>query len=261
MSDSGRFERRLVQAWQALSPRDDLKERVRTQVLAAAADGGTAGNAGAADVQHTGVRLTSSRWRALRASGRVGAGVGAMLVGLGFVAGYWSTHSTETHEARAVNAASTLVTQRETAVPESASPAVASVTSSAPAESHTPAPARWRGRRMRADVVAAPDVAELELLQRAERALRARQPELALALTRELGSRFPRSALHEERQAMQLMAHCQLQDRESAAAQRRFSRRYPGSVYIDRVKAECEAPPAAPTLTNPEAPDMDEAKE
>ena len=51
--------------------------------------------------------------------------------------------------------------------------------------------------------------AELALLQRAERAVRAKNPTLALALMDELKQSRPRSPLHEERSAIELMAHCQ----------------------------------------------------
>lgn len=51
-----------------------------------------------------------------------------------------------------------------------------------------------------------------------ERALRNREPALALALLAELDERFPSSALQEERRASSVMAHCQL--RSPGAAER-----------------------------------------
>jgi hypothetical protein len=80
---------------------------------------------------------------------------------------------------------------------------------------------------------------ELSLLERAERAVRARHPQLAIALTAELSQRHPTSALHEERRAIELMAHCQSGAAETAALAERFTARYPDSVYAERISGEC----------------------
>ena len=104
--------------------------------------------------------------------------------------------------------------------------------------------------------------AELALLERAERAIRARHPALALALIEELDQRRPRSPLQEERRSIELMAHCQAQGPGSQTAQRResFMREYPESAYSARIAAECGAVSAHVPLTNSDPPDIDGAE-
>jgi hypothetical protein len=80
---------------------------------------------------------------------------------------------------------------------------------------------------------------ELQLLVRAERALRARHPELALSLAAELEERFPGSGLQEERRAIALLAHCQRDAVGARSLAEGFAQRYPGSVYVERIARGC----------------------
>lgn len=85
---------------------------------------------------------------------------------------------------------------------------------------------------------------ELALLQRVERALRAKQAALALALLDELDRRHPRSTLLEERTAARVVAGCLLpmasarRPGERTAADRFLSEQH-ASVYADRVRRAC----------------------
>ena len=86
------------------------------------------------------------------------------------------------------------------------------------------------------------------MLERAERAVRARNHELALALSDELESNYPESRLHEERRAIRLMARCQA-GLDGASQSSSFEQLYPGSVYADRIAHECD--PAVGTRHDP----------
>ena len=85
---------------------------------------------------------------------------------------------------------------------------------------------------------------ELALLQRVERALRAKEAALALALLDELDRRHPRSTLLEERTAARVVAGCLLpmasarRHGERTAADRFLSEQH-ASVYADRVRRAC----------------------
>jgi hypothetical protein len=93
---------------------------------------------------------------------------------------------------------------------------------------------------------------ELALLSRSERAIRAGEPVLALALLDELEARHPRSRMSEERSAVRVLAECAL---SAPAARRRaelFLRDRSASVYSDRVRHMC-----ALDVTTPEPPGAD----
>jgi len=89
---------------------------------------------------------------------------------------------------------------------------------------------------------------ELMLLQRAERAVRADNAALALALISELEARYPRSTLLEERRAIELMAYCVAGASDGRARAQHFIHAHPRSVYAARIAELCPAgaPPAAP---------------
>jgi hypothetical protein len=80
---------------------------------------------------------------------------------------------------------------------------------------------------------------ELELLRRAERAVRADNSALALVLTSEHEARYPSSPLGEERSAIELMAHCAAKASDGAARAARFVRQHPKSVYLGRISDLC----------------------
>jgi hypothetical protein len=86
---------------------------------------------------------------------------------------------------------------------------------------------------------------EVALLQRVERAIRAHQGELALALIEEHEQRYPASALREERAAARVLAACvAAPGSEAGAGARAAAQRYLGgharSVYADRVRTLCQ---------------------
>jgi hypothetical protein len=82
---------------------------------------------------------------------------------------------------------------------------------------------------------------ELALLQRAERAVRAGNAALGLALIAELEVGYPRSKLLEERRAVELMGHCAAGATDSRARADRFLREQPRSIYAARIEELCSA--------------------
>jgi hypothetical protein len=79
---------------------------------------------------------------------------------------------------------------------------------------------------------------ELSLLGDAQAALRAGQPERALALAREHQARFPAGVLREERLGIETLAECVLGRKEPARAQA-FLRSAPESPLAARVRKAC----------------------
>jgi hypothetical protein len=288
VSELDPLDKRLGMAWQALSPPAELAGRVRARLSSAS---------GAAPAATLGGRV-ASRWRALRASGPLGASLGALLLGVGIALGYLIPRE-PLDAARAPEEGSPSDALPSSALPSSALPigaALAGTAGDAAPSRPTPAPERSaaarstatlgdetspsgpgpdpgaRSRRApgpaaraRAHLSAPPrstnDGAELLLLERAERAVRAKNPALALALIAELEQQYPRSPLHEERRSIELMAHCQAgAGAEPAARLERFLRQYPESVYFARIAAECNDARSVAPLTNSAAPDIDGAE-
>jgi hypothetical protein len=84
---------------------------------------------------------------------------------------------------------------------------------------------------------------ELALLARAERAVRADNSALALALIDELEARFPSSTLLEERRAIELLSHCVAHASDAHQRADRFLRQHPRTVYAERIAALCPSEP------------------
>jgi hypothetical protein len=88
--------------------------------------------------------------------------------------------------------------------------------------------------------------AEVALLERAERAIRAGEGALALALLEELEQKFPASTLREERAAARVLAGCEQAGSNGAAAReaaRVAAERFlaqGSALYADRVRQLCE---------------------
>lgn len=223
MTDNDLFERQLALGWRALSPPKGLEERVRARV-----------------------RMPVSRWQALRASGALGVGAGALLVGLGFGAGYWlrPPRVVEMPASDVLHPAPMTMEMQVVAEVGAADEEREPPREPAPPSKPVTAPKRRGSQGL---TRSGADGGELALIERAERALRARNPEVALALSGELAERFPQSALHEERRAILLMARCQAGASGTAAEHEQFARRYPGSVYTERIASECQhAQPTSP---------------
>ena len=212
-------------------------------------------------------------WSALRASGAAGWTTGALLLGAGVGLGFWLRVIDERPplqpQPAAPRAAAVEAAPGRVAPPSSTPVAPAqrsdasSVPERAPEDDALPGPTtavepprpslatkparRATIRRDPSDgapsgvepVVAQPFDEELALLQRVERALRAKRASVAVALLAELDERFPETRLGEERQAARHIAECQLQLPESSRRGERFLAERGSSVYAERVRATC----------------------
>lgn len=122
------------------------------------------------------------------------------------------------------------------AVPPAIAPRVPTVVPEA-----APPPSRPRAAVAETPVVgsAAPEIA---LLEQARIELAAGRAEAALAIVLRHAREFPRGQLGEEREALRVLASCELHDRRAAALElrREFLRRHPRSTYADRVRAACD---------------------
>jgi hypothetical protein len=270
VTDTSPIDRTLESAWQALSPPAGLEARVRARVLAGSGGGSTDEAFGARAA--AAAPRAPSRWTALRASGSLGAGVGAALLALGFLAGYWARPPAPP----APTAASTAPTaqyaaRREVPSALAGAPAVPAPEphdareqppqdTAAPRAPHTAVPPRKAPPRATERLDAREEGEELLFLARAERAVRNDNPALARALTRELAERFPRSPLHEERRAIELMALCQQEDPTRGARLAAFERDYPKSVYAERIAGECDTDATRATPSSERSLDVDSTK-
>jgi hypothetical protein len=77
----------------------------------------------------------------------------------------------------------------------------------------------------------------LLLLQRAERAIRAGNPDVALALIEEIDT--DRATLHQERLAMVVLAECQRNSPDAATRAHAFLAQHTDSVYAARILQMC----------------------
>jgi hypothetical protein len=181
----------------------------------------------------------------------------ALLVGLGFGAGYWlGLHHPQAEPGAAAPSAAASMQPVAAAVPaaavqntpssEPASPPETLTPASEANAAGTPAPRVAEAAPRRAHRSAPPRAVpregfsdEVALLQRAERALRAGQPELALSFVSELEQRYPESPFGEERGAARVMAECALSHTGALERAASFLRERPASVYSDRVRQLC----------------------
>jgi hypothetical protein len=233
-----------------------------------------------------------SAWAALGASGKVGVLVSAVLLGVGFGAGYWlgrdeprvAAPSGEDPPALASSAPIDSMTggakhglrrpihplPRAEAELDAGSPAASDddrrATLSSGAGASAPLAGLPRSPRHaqkarglqpptdapREETPASRNTEELDLMRRIERSLRNDQPALALALLAEVEAHFPRSALEEERLAASVMAHCGLQDPGHERRAESFLQSRPRSVYRTRVIAACGAPGVPAAPDGPE---------
>jgi hypothetical protein len=213
------------------------------------------------------------------------------LTGLGFAAGYLmgqrpapqpDQRASQTSMARAEPASAELVPRTE-----AATPSVAAAPARSPEQEGASSPvsadvatdrdgtdakeARVKTRATRSSRTPDGLAAELALLARAERAIRAGNSDLALALLDQLDRDLPKPQLQQERQAARLLAECERSahaltssSAPSAATEhaRRYLSRHPASVYSERIRTLCgldvaasDAPSkAASAATQPAAP-------
>jgi len=242
--DSRAVDRTLVEARTSFVAPPGARDRVRARLEAGGAFGAprAAGNgAGGGLARSIGVARSTV----------------AVLVGLGFGAGYWlgfQQSRPADADRVAFDAVAVAASPPETIEPvdvgATASPAPPlepgkpDVPAAEPPPAEPPAAAEKAPRRSHR--AAAPrarraggDGAELALLQRAERALRAGEAELALSFVSELEQRFPDSPFREERGAARIMAECALGRPGAPERAAAFLRERPASVYSDRVRQKC----------------------
>jgi hypothetical protein len=191
----------------------------------------------------------------------------ALLTGLGFMAGFWlgrqgaseprpfplpattaQPSSTTGTLAPSAAASPPLDIAPKRPIPLSAGASAAGASSSANAASASAGAPEGRLHNGHPEASAAHSRAnragafneELALLQRAERALRAGEPELALAFLDDIDRRYPKTRLVEERAAARLMARCVRAEPNAPAQAELFLEAQPTSVYRDRVRALCK---------------------
>jgi hypothetical protein len=251
-------DRHLRRAWQAVAPAPGLQEQVRARLTSS-----TAATMGAAAMGMASRARPVGGWASLQASGTLGALVGAGLLGVGLLAGYVLGDSREDTQAPVaavarINEVSTPVAPPRAELVagrgEALSPSDVSKTS--PHEPISPTPTPLPSRSVRSPVSKAPSGSrglpsaaieatrpsdELSLLRRADRAVRADNAALALALIGELEARYPASMLLEERHAIELLAYCGVGATDATARAQRFLHEYPSSAYAGRIRKMCRA--------------------
>jgi hypothetical protein len=252
----------LSRARRALAPTEVNQAKVWRAVQAAVAAGGIQQAVPPRPVRET---PRVGRWAKTLAASAVVAGVsGAWGYRVGRRAGLDEAGATL---ARAVSRATTPVmpaaTGGPTPAPVRADDGVADserARASVPTEpprAVAPAPGHRRLARSHESATAVPVTQasldkEVRALRAVERALRERQPSLALALLADLDREIPRGSLVEERQATAAIARCAAGDVPfDVDLADLFASQYPSSVYLDRVRRSC-APDRPHRQTDPD---------
>ena len=257
------IDRTLQGARGALTPSSNDRGRVlerlgvRFPELASSAELTIASSVQPRPGQLPSTEIRTGFWRTIRGTGPGGVTLGAGLGAAGFIAGYaLMTELSPPREPSALQAASPVApavsgeAPAQPATEQPPQPSERARTASEPLGSTNPSTPRDRRARPLAPTPRAaaepaqPDPRqqleqELLALQRAERALRSDNAELALVVLAELDARHPRPLLGEERTATRSMASCQAGIAGAAAAARTFLESHPRSVYGDRIRASC----------------------
>ena len=250
-------------AREVFSPSAVQRERVWTGLAAQVP-------AGAAAVHVRGARARATR-RTTRALAVLKSGV---LIGMGFVLGYWFAETRDplppppsaaaTASPRSSASAPPLAAPvmepapaPAASAPDSALNAPTEITGAARAaarpaasptratrdtdvETSTTAPrAVKRSHSASSHAPSSSSAAELALLARAERAIRAGDGALAKSFIDDLEARFPKTAWREEREAIVVLAACALGEPGAEREARIFLERHAGSVYFDRIGTLC----------------------
>jgi len=284
MAEARDADRSLRLARQVFSPSEQQRERVRSALAARMAATGAAAT-GAAPVRAAAPARVAAPV-AITARAR-GAAVlkPALLVGMGFVFGYWFAETRHVGEAREGGHVSP-VSLRAPATPErsealsaaqtepapragaasgteppgpspSSDPSASTAPSSAPESSPDRLAPRPRARGARDPLRARPGshaaatdglAEELALLQRAERALRSGNAPLARSFIAELEARFPKTALRQERAALLVLAACVTHEPGAERGASEFIARHARSVYVDRIRSLCALDPSELTV-------------
>jgi hypothetical protein len=223
---------RALGAAQRRGPTDEQWRALERSVFTAIAPGATA---------------SASTSGAARASGSAPAPAGAVkliallaLASMGTGAGVrWLRRpaaAVAVVETRSMTSVSAGVSQPVRSPPPPETPAFVDLRGPAAQEPKAP-PARRRAsarRPVETNEPAAPD--ELELLERADRAL-ASAPAVALSLAESHARLFPKGAMEEEREVIAVSALARLgRDRDARARADRFMRAHAGSAYALRIQ-------------------------
>jgi hypothetical protein len=273
MADARDVDRSLRLARQVFSPSDEHRERVRSALASTAL-----------------AEKAAAMGRGVPAARRVvGTVRAALLVGAGFVLGYWAAEmrhdeggararervATTREEALGATSVSQGSSPSEAVTPRTVAPSIApplrqgdagTLTASGVAstgrarrvESRHGANARRTTESQRAHARLASNAGgadsfqeELALLARAERAIRAGNATLARSFIAELEARFPKTALRQERAALLVLAACASGEPAAQRDAREFIEGHEQSVYVDRIRAMCELAPSAPQTSAP----------
>jgi hypothetical protein len=276
MAELDDLQRQLNLAKGVLGAPESAKLRLRAElersgILRSAAEHGPASlGATVPLVAPSGVSAKSASVLSRVLGHRLATWTAALLAGITFGAGYWLGHGDSLRPAAPVQSAA--VDHLESSVdddlaslhgppsaPEADSAAsllepvgAASPSSdTAPASrSRTRSSSRSRGAHSASHSLGV----ALALLHRTERAIRAHDPALALALLAELDRAAPSATLREERRTARILAECEQgsepdtrimteNTRRGSPARARaeqFLREQPSSVYSDRIRDICE---------------------
>jgi RNA polymerase sigma-70 factor (ECF subfamily) len=219
------------------------KARIRRRVLARIAAATLATAAG------TSTSRTAASLGTKAALGTMGAklavvGVAAsLLVAGGAVRGVLSSHEPPQRSSVIASVQASPASPPPAPAPPLEAPAVSSIPPAAEPQKARPAELSAHAARGQATLEQ-----ELPLLQAAQEALRAGQPQRALALLDAHAKLYPHGALAEERRAAHAIATCRVAAGPAATAEAdAFVRDAPGSPLVERVRAACGSPASAGT--------------